>query len=822
MTQDQEFLKRLRQAFKIEAEEHLTALASGLVQLEKVTDPAQQQELIETIFRGAHSMKGASRAVSMRDIEMICAALETVFARWKRKELRPEPSQFDILQKAVDIVSDLLDNPEAAPSVPVPELIKQISRIEQGQPVEKTTPPKAIPPSPVKPNRILIQPTPESPRLEAAVLAQAASTLTAAPLTIQPQQIMQPEPAPLPAAPETAPPASTDDSPVKDKETARAEKKMPPQSTETIRIATAKLDSLMRQSEEMLAIKQALRERISVLAKSTGLLDIWRKEWKKLQPEMRNTPRVIDKKNKSSQADPHINRITGFLDWNQAQIMALEQMLTGLLSASEQDLRSLGGMVDNLLDDMKKALMMPFSSLLQIFPKMVRDLSRERGKQVELVMHGSEIEIDKRILEELKDPFIHLVRNCIDHGLETPLIRTKHGKPAQGTLTVTISQIGGSQIEIVVSDDGAGINLARLKQKAIEERLLLEKEADNLTEAETMALIWESGISTSPIITDLSGRGLGMAIVREKIEKLGGSVTVETKANKGAAFRMLLPITLATFRGILVRVGDHVFVVPTANVDLVRRIPLTQIKTVENKSTVPIKGRPVSLVALSDVLGLLPTALVKDQTQILVLLLSASDKQIAFRVDEVLDEQEVLIKALGKQLSRVRNISGVTILGSGKIVPILNILDVIKSAITTTGLGTGVGITPEKSTPANMRKAVLVADDSITSRMLVKGILQAAGYNVQVAVDGAEALRMLKSEPFDLLVSDVEMPRMNGFDLTVALRNDKNLSELPIVLVTSLASREDQERGIEVGANAYIIKSSFDQTKLLQVIERLV
>ena len=471
---------------------------------------------------------------------------------------------------------------------------------------------------------------------------------------------------------------------------------------------------------------------------------------------------------------------------------------------------------------MKKVLMLPFSSLLEIFPKMVRDLSRDRSKEVELVLEGSEIEIDRRILEEMKDPLIHLLRNCIDHGIEAPEERERNKKPRRGTVTVAISQIDSRKIEIFVSDDGAGINPAGVKEVAVKRGIISENEAAKLDEQEALSLIFQSEVSTSSIVTNISGRGLGLAIVRERVEKLGGLILpVETAHHIGTSFRMLLPVTLATFRGILVRVADQTFVIPTSNVERVKRINRDEIKTVENRETITLNGRAVSLVRLDDVLEL-PRKEEKGEGSefIPVLVFGVAEKYIAFSVDEVLDEQEVLVKSLGKQLSRVRNIAGATILGSGKVVPILNVSDLMKSAVKAAIAPAKTAITAEKV--ETKRKSILVAEDSITSRTLLKNILESAGYHVKTTVDGADAFTTLRMEDFDLVVSDVDMPRINGFDLTSNIRSNGKLAELPVVLVTSLESREDRERGIDMGADAYIVKSSFDQSNLLEVIRRLI
>ena len=376
------------------------------------------------------------------------------------------------------------------------------------------------------------------------------------------------------------------------------------------------------------------------------------------------------------------------------------------------------------------------------------------------------------------------------------------------------------KVGIIVSDDGAGIATGTLRSAVKKLGLVHGEKAEELDAQELLNSVFQSGVSTSPIITEISGRGLGLAIVREKVEKFGGTVSLTTVPGAGTTFRIILPLTVATFRGILLRVKDRLFIVPASHVERAVRVKRDNIATVENRETIRLNGRPVSLARLSAVLELAGGHPSQDQSaQVQAIVLRAADNSIAFLVDEVIGEQEVLLKGLGKQLSRVRNVAGATVLGSGRVVPVLNVPDLIKSAVRSPA-ATGVG--PEEEQRPVQRKRALVVEDSITSRSLLKNILEAAGYAVATAVDGLDAFTQLKSGEFDIVVSDVDMPRMNGFGLTEKIRADKQLASLPVVLVTALQSREDRERGIDAGANAYIVKSSFDQGNLLEIMGRLV
>jgi two-component system chemotaxis sensor kinase CheA len=725
-TPESDFLTSLRAAFAVEAVEHVHAIATGLLALEQTPARAAQGPLIETVFRAAHSLKGAARAVDFVEIESHCQRLEEMFAAWKRHESVPSPTALDTVHHTLNAIAAALSVPAVAVPTPAAE-----------QPVE--------------------------------------------------------QPALL--------------------------------SDETVRITVSKLDRRLVEAEEMFTAKLATSQRAEDMHAMERRIEEWKKAWTAVEPDVRALRHTMDhaaRGRTSSVAPPsstpRVVRLLEFLDWNMDYVKSLGTAAAVLTRMADQDRHVIGKLVDDLLEDSKKLLLLPFSTLVAPFAKLVRDLCRDQGKEAELIIRGEDVEVDKRILEEMKDPLIHLLRNCVDHGIETPAVRSKSGKPSTATITLAVSRLNGSKVEILVSDDGAGINADKVKESAIKQGLLVEDDAHQFGDAELQALIFQTTVSTSPIITHLSGRGLGLAIVREKAEKMGGSVSVESEPGRGTCFRIVLPSMLATFRGVLIETAGRVFVVPTAHVERVARVKTEDVRTVEGRETIVLSGHAVARVPLADVLELPRTEYADARpASTLAVVIGVGDQRIAFTVDAVLDEQEVLVKRLANPLSRVRNVAGATVLGSGQVVLILNVTDLLKSARRT-------GTAPTRRAPVPPAKAtsILVAEDSITSRMLIKSILESAGYTVKTAVDGMEAFTLLRAEQFDLVVSDVEMPRLNGFDLTARIRGDKKLAELPVVLVTALETREDRERGIHVGANAYIIKSSFDQSNLLAVVQQLV
>jgi two-component system chemotaxis sensor kinase CheA len=742
MTGEGDFLRTLRATFKVEAAEHVQTIGAGLLELEKAIPPADQLQVIETVFRAAHSLKGAARAVDFAEIESLCQSLESVFSAWKRRESLPTGAALDQAHRAVDRMSRAIAEPIA---------------LDQSDKGAAATPP-------------------------AAANSRQAHT-AAAP---------QPSSAPQPLASMTG-------------------------DIDTVRVTVSSLDARLLEAEEMLAAKLSVGQRATDLGTLAGQFEHWRKKWAEIQPLARVLRQAAAQPGAAPTAST-LGDLAEFIDWNQDYVRSLEGRISALRRMAEQDHLAVGKLVDDLLENSKKLLMLPLATLGGLLPKLVRDLARDQSKEAELTIHGEEVKIDKRVLEEMKDPLIHLLRNCMDHGVETPEQRRRAGKPPRATITLAVSQVNGNQVELAVSDDGAGIDIEKVKAAALRRGLIAPGDAEQLTESGALALVFEADVSTSPMITELSGRGLGLAIVREKTEKLGGRIAIESRRTAGTTIRMTLPLTLATFRGVLIKSAQQLFVVPTAQVERVTRFRLQDVRTVEGRNTLAMNGRAVALADLAEVLQLPSARHDPDAGTIPALILGAGEQRMAFAVDAVLDEREVLVKRFTKPLSRVRNIAGATVLGSGEVAPILNIPDLLKSA---RSAAAALRMTSPKQQTATPPRRVLVAEDSITSRMLLKGILESAGYEVKTAVDGIEAFTALRAEHFDLLLSDVEMPRMNGFDLTAKIRADRALAELPVVLVTALESREDREHGIDVGANAYLVKSSLDQSNLLEALRRL-
>lgn len=755
---EEEFLKRLESMFKVEAEEHINILSSGLIELEKKPNGKKSVGLIESIFREAHSLKGAARSVGRTDIESICQILESIFAKLKNNEISFTANQFDLIHKAIDTISKMVSGTENINLTEKKELVKQLQTISTISISSNS-----------KEEQIQEQHIESKPQVKAEV---SKSNLSA-PLNPVEEQTIQ---------------------------------------LESVRIPISKLDPLFLQAEQMIQAKVTANQRTIELKNIYGLIGPWKRELNRWS---------------SHGSAVNLNQSKEIANWTYEKLDEIEKNLLAIIRETESDQRLLGRMIDEHVESMKKILMLPISTITEGFPKLVRDLARSQGKEVELIIDGKDIEVDKRILEELKDPLVHLIRNCIDHGITNSKEKLKVKKTSKGTITITFKVVDSRILQISISDNGEGINLDKVTSSAVKFGILSPESAKKMGAQESLDLIFKSGITTSPMITDISGRGLGLAIVREKVIKLGGTIAVESNRRVGTSFSIFLPLTLSTSRGVLVNSVNHLFFIPTANVDRVLKINEVEIKTTENKETILLDNEIIGIIKLSDILGLKGSLNKSSSTikndefspnTIQVVVIIHNNKRIGVVVDEIYDEFQILVKKLGKQLVRLKNISGATVLGTGKVVPVINVSDLMISALTTS-TSIESNITDSERTKTYR---ILVVDDSITSRTLIKNIVESAGYIVETAVDGMDAFTKTLVGKFDLIVSDVDMPRMNGFEYTAKIRKEKKLAEIPVVLVTALESREDREHGIDVGANAYIVKSSFDQSNLLEVIEKLL
>jgi len=786
MPLNSDFVRQLQATFAAEAQEHIQVISCNLLLLEQQTNALDAEPLLAEIFRAAHSMKGASRAVGAEQIGAIAHRLETIFGNIRSGELQPLPAHFDGLYAALDAIAVLVqtlgsDAPDRL------DVTAMVARLDHFDSLESD--PSAAPPT-------TEDPTPE--RALAEAVAAPAPLAGAATPAVTPSSGTV-------AAPRLAPPAAA-------------------ALEDTVRIATGKLDAIMGQVGELQVVRLNAEQHQRQLRSMLEEAEHWETECRAIHPVWESavfwggdSRQAAASQGSGGTAAPHLLE---YVTASEARLGAMVRQLRMLWRRLDADNRRASQIVADLDSNVRRTRMMPVATVLETYPRMVRDLARDLGKQVRLVVEGGDTEVDRSVLELVKDPLTHLLRNAIDHGIELPSARQAAGKPVEGTIRLSATQRGGS-ILIEIADDGAGIDVERVRASAIRRGLLRPDEAAGLSDPEALWLIFRSGMSTSTHLTDLSGRGVGLDVVHDHIERLRGFIDVESRMGQGTHFILHLPLTVATTLCLLAELGEQVFALPTSGVLRILRVHPGQIGHAEGREVILLDGRPLAVVHLADVLTLTEPTEAGDshaRGQVAIVL-GTAEKRVAFLVDAVFDVQELVVKSLPRPFVRMRHIAGATILGSGDVVLVLNLADLLRAAAQ---MGSRTHAKIAATAAVAKTPVILVVDDSFTTRTLEKTILETAGYRVQVAADGLEAWTLLQREGSDVLVSDVMMPRMSGFELTAKVRSDPRFKDLPVILVTAQESREDRERGVEVGADAYILKSAFDQESLLNTIRRFI
>jgi two-component system chemotaxis sensor kinase CheA len=766
-------------SFRAELVEHVQTMTDGLLAMEQGRVPDEErQQILETIFRAAHSLKGAARAVNVTVVEQLAHSLENILDAMQQETIRLTPELFTACYRALDAIQAVQKAYEAGETTPPLEALISLADLEalrkRPQPRKQTTPAPA-------------PETDSSP--DDAPAGQAFA----------------------PVGQAFAPAGQA----IEIEDPARGAQDRAASSEETIRVNVAKLDTLMAQLSELLVSKMRAERRLEQVRQLQEFVAGWQREWLTVRGfYTRLTHQEVEGNNQGKE----IARLLRYLDSSQEWLDNTSVLTSNLARQYADDTLQMGLAIDDIEDEIKRIRMLPLSTVTAPFGRMVRDLAQGAGKEAVLEIKGGDTELDKQVLEQIKDPLIHMLRNAIDHGIETPDVREAAGKARAGTITLGAHQ-QGQNVVIYVADDGAGLDADALRQALGRQGVV---DARFLSNDELQELIFTAGVSTSPIITDISGRGIGLVVVRRNAEALHGRVEVNSRPGRGTTFTLTIPLTLTSARSLLMRVSDQVFALPMNAIEHIQSIGPEDVLSVEGNEAIRYKGQPVVLVRLDHVLGL-PGSKEPAETEETPVVIISADRLVALAADELSGEQEVVIKSLGRQLVRVAGIAGATVLGDGQVALILNAADLGKLATQAERLSIFEAAGDATQPSVQAKTKILIVDDSITTRTLEKNILEAAGYQVELATDGQEALAAIATGGMpDLIVSDILMPRMNGFELTERIKNDERTVDIPVILVSSLDSPADKARGIEVGADAYIVKGKFEQGNLLETIEQLI
>ncbi len=742
--------------FWVEVGDHLGTLNSGLLTIEAQTDH-DNADLLRELNRAAHSLKGAARAVGMTLIEKLAHALEDLFDLAMQRRLTLTSDRCDLIYDALDCIQNAMDGQET----PTETLALVFARLEQVA-LAPSLPLAAAPVPEAKPATHAIAVQPE----EGAVLAR-------------------------------------------------------PQD-DAVRVSSARLDRLMGEVSELLVTRMHGEERLRDLHRLQQMHHRWQREWRSVRSAYIRLARWVQ--NRPQDAPEEILDLFKFLEANQRYMLDENRELNRLRRELDQFHTQLGLLTDQVQEDVSGMRLVPFETVTPVFLRLTRDLGRDTGKQVQLDVIGAALEMDKTVLDTLTEPLMHLIRNAVDHGIESVEERARAGKPPAGRIRLILEQ-RSKEIVITLADDGRGLDADRIARAARKSGVIVNtQEAAALSVDDVNNLIFLPGLSTRDSVSSLSGRGMGMDIVRARVESLRGRVGVQSVPGRGSTFTLRIPSSLTRLSCVLLRAGGQDFAVPSASVARMLILPRAELFMAEGRLFFLYNDHPIPVIGLAALLGMTadsPT----DPEYLPLLVLAAEDYAVAFEVEALFSEEELVLKPLGAEIANLPFLSGAALMGGGDILIVLDPNELIRESANESQPVPSVPpalaaqpAPPSALEPEQHRLRVLVVDDSITTRTLEKHILERAGFEVLIAVDGEQGWERLINTVVDVVITDVEMPRLNGIDLTRRIRSAPKYARMPVVLLTSLDKPDQRESGLKAGADAYLVKSHFNQEELLRVI----
>ncbi len=754
---DPEILHQLLLMFKSELDEQIQVITEGLLLLEKGIKDKQREDCIDNIFRSAHNIKGAARGIDIKDIGNIAHSLETLFSKFRDEKFVVNASLINLCLLSLDKMQSAMVSFEK--KVPLDfdlqELTEQLDNWSHEE--DKTD------------------------RTDTTI-NEKVNLPNEQPVTHEQLPDETQEEAPAIIAPIT-------------------------EEDGIVRISLQKLDQISAITEDLTISKMEMMQHLNEIKQLYEDSQSFSREWVQSLTALKQAE---DTSILAQQESSPLTATTSAINRFRISTQKLYKQM-------RESTNRFSLLFMQLQDQMRSMHLVPATTQLQPLGRNVRDIAQELGKQIDFKIIGGEIELDRPILEGIKAPLIHLLRNAIDHGIETPQERIISDKPEIAQLTIEVVK-ANDRILITVSDDGRGINVNTIADQAIKKNLLPQHEIAALSETEILDLIFRPGFSSKEIITDISGRGVGLDVVLSNVRNLKGTVKIETQQGKGTHFIINLPLTLSTDHGLMIRIGDDNFAIPISSVEHVTEIKRDEIINIGGSQAILLNNEAIPLRNLATVLELKKHEF-KSLDYLFVVVISKGQQRVALLVNEIIGEQELVIKRLKQPLKSIRNVMGAAFVGSDEVIIVLNTNDLVISALR---LGNITPVQVNDESTETKPCHILIVDDSITIRTFQKTTLEACGYQVHVAVDGQNAWDMIQKHDFNLIVTDVEMPFMNGFELTERIKKTDKFKHIPIIIVTSLNSEAEQRRGIEVGADAYIVKSQFESKVLLDVINQLI
>jgi two-component system sensor histidine kinase and response regulator WspE len=757
--------------FRLEAESQTAILSAGVLAVEEFE---RSPETIESMMRAAHSLKGAARIVGLDPAVRVAHAMEDCFVAAGKGTFRVRPEHVDLLLASIDFLSSIAKADDAiSPKSDWPRtadaLVAELGALLTA-PASQATPPVAPP---------------------AAATEPAATEENAAP---------EP-PARHPAAPEEA---GAPHAPAPAASAARAVE----QADRVVRVSADSLTRLVGLAGESLVETRQLRPFVD------SLLTL-----RAAQVDLCDTIAATEERFKSDDASVSAS-LLGLLARVRERADACLASLMKQVEDFESFARRNEDLSGRLHHEVIVSRMRPLADGIRGFPRLVRDVARTLGKQVRWEVRGEQTGVDRDILDKLESPLSHLVRNALDHGLEPTAEREAAGKPPVGTIRLEARHRAG-MLHITLTDDGRGIDVERLRAKAVSRGLVARQVADQLTELELLEFLFLPGFSTKEEVTEISGRGVGLDVVQSMVKAVGGTVRVATQPGRQTVFTLQLPITMSVIRALLVEIGGEPYAFPLTRIDNILFCAHADVRTVEGRQYFERDGVSIGLVVAPQILELGSQTAPADPMPVVVI--SDRGQQFGMIVDAFLGERDLEVRPLDRRLGKVPNINSASLLENGNPVLIVDVEDLVRS-IDNVLMGRRLTrVEFEKmAEQARQRKRILVVDDSITVRELERQLLQSRGYAVDVAVDGMDGWNAIRGAHYDLVVTDVDMPRMDGIGLVSLIKNDPARKDIPVVIVSYKDREEDRLRGLDAGANRYLTKSSFHDETFVHTITDLI
>ncbi len=799
--------------FRLEAEAQVVILNSGLLVIEN--SPQSMQDL-ESLMRSAHSIKGAARIVGLDGVVQLAHVMEDCFVAAQNKVITLTPDDVDILLQGVDLLQHISQTSDTdlpgwlavnqanfinirddVAAILEPEKKKKRTPETPTQAIEKTPPAMESKPSAIEDSSpTVLTPSPQIPNPVSSsqiVVQERSKSVTSSNISS----------------------SSSSSSLSSSSNTANTSSTSSIASSGSENIANA--DRVVRVSADNL-------NRIMGLAGESLIEANWLQPFAdsimSLKSRMLEMSRSLEQLEESLEQNLYEQEGKEYLAQAQLQKQECIDDIAEKLNDLELYVRRTASLSDRLYREVINSHMRPFEDGLQSFPRMIRDLARNLNKRAKLEILGKSTPVDRDILKKLEAPLTHILRNAVDHGLELPEERIASGKPPEGTIRLEAFHRGG-MLSITISDDGKGIDREQLCQKIINKNFANAETIAQHSDAELMEFLFLPGFSTAKEVTEISGRGVGLDIAKSMAQDVGGTVRATSQPGKGTSFHFQLPLTLSVVRTLLVEIAGKPYAIPLARIDQLVNLDMSEITDVENRQYFTMNDRNIGLIAANQILEL--PAPEEEGHSISVVTIGDQSSTYGLVVDKFLGERDLVVKPLDSRLGKVPDISATALLGDGSPILIIDVSDMVQSmdTILKGGKLSKVMIQSEAES-IQQRKKILVVDDSITVREMERKILENRGYYVDTAVNGVDGWNAVRTNPYDLVISDIDMPRMNGIELVKKIKDNPRFTSLPVIIISYRDRKEDRVKGLEAGADYYLTKSSFQDDTLINAVIDLV